>query len=166
MSRWLGSVWVRGAITLAILAWLLRQVDAGAAASAMLRVDPRALLIVACLVLLDRAVMIWRWLLLLRSSGTAIPTGAAARIFLVSSFVGSFLPAGVGGDAARAHRVHVKNLGGLHHHERAQTLTARQNTVAHGVIQTLFGQIGFGEQARDRFVNADHAFFECFLQRL
>lgn len=103
MSRWLASVWVRGAITLAILAWLLRQVDAGAAVGAMLRADPRALLVVALLVLLDRAVMIWRWLLLLRSSGTAIATGTAARIFLVSSFVGSFLPAGVGGDAARAY---------------------------------------------------------------
>jgi glycosyltransferase 2 family protein len=48
-------------------------------------------------------VMIWRWILLLRSSGSPISTGDAAHIFLVSSFVGSFLPAGVGGDAARAY---------------------------------------------------------------
>ena len=47
--------------------------------------------------------MIWRWILLLRSSGSPISAGAAAHIFLVSSFVGSFLPAGVGGDAARAY---------------------------------------------------------------
>ncbi|MDP2390678.1 MAG: lysylphosphatidylglycerol synthase transmembrane domain-containing protein, partial [Acidobacteriota bacterium] len=43
------------------------------------------------------------WWLLLRASGTAISAGDAARLFLVSSFVGSFLPAGVGGDAARAY---------------------------------------------------------------
>ena len=36
--------------------------------------------------------MIWRWILLLRSSGSPITAGAAAHIFLVSSFVGSFLP--------------------------------------------------------------------------
>jgi uncharacterized membrane protein YbhN (UPF0104 family) len=103
MTRWLGSTWVRAGITVVILAYLLQQVDGRAALQAMLRADPRALAVVAALVLLDRVVMIWRWVLLLRSSGTAIPTRTAARIFLISSFVGSFLPAGVGGDAARAY---------------------------------------------------------------
>ena len=74
MTRWLGSTWVRAAITVAILAYLLRQVDGRAALEAMLRADPRALAVVAGLVLLDRVVMIWRWVLLLRSSGTAIAT--------------------------------------------------------------------------------------------
>jgi uncharacterized membrane protein YbhN (UPF0104 family) len=103
MTAWLGSFWVRAGITAVILVVLLRQVDASATLAAMLRVDVAMLAVVAALVLLDRTVMIWRWLLLLRASGTAIATGTAARIFLVSSFVGSFLPAGVGGDAARAY---------------------------------------------------------------
>jgi uncharacterized membrane protein YbhN (UPF0104 family) len=103
MTGWLRSFWVRAGITGLILAYLLRQVDAGAALSAMLRTDPIALAVVALLVLLDRAVIIWRWILLLRASGTPIAGRTAARIFLVSSFVGSFLPAGVGGDAARAY---------------------------------------------------------------
>jgi glycosyltransferase 2 family protein len=47
-------------------------------------------------------VMILRWVLLLRASGNPITTADATRLFLISSFVGSFLPAGVGGDAARA----------------------------------------------------------------
>ena len=47
--------------------------------------------------------MIWRWVLLLRASGVDDRgDDGRASIFLVSSFVGSFLPAGVGGDAARA----------------------------------------------------------------
>jgi len=57
---------------------------------------------VLLLVAIDRAVMILRWVLLLRASGVAVTAGRAASIFLVSSFVGSFLPAGIGGDAARA----------------------------------------------------------------
>ena len=58
---------------------------------------------VLALVAVDRAVMILRWVLLLRASGVADHARrSAASIFLVSSFVGSFLPAGVGGDAARA----------------------------------------------------------------
>ena len=100
---WLRSFWVRAALTVAILIYLLRQVDAGHAMRAILHADPLALALVGLLVLLDRLVMIWRWVLLLRASGTAVDATTAARIFLVSSFVGSFLPAGVGGDAARAY---------------------------------------------------------------
>ena len=47
--------------------------------------------------------MIYRWVLLLRASGVGIPAARAADIFLVSAFVGSFMPAGVGADAARAY---------------------------------------------------------------
>lgn len=104
----LRSWWVRAGITAAILVYLLRQIDAREALAAMVHADPRALLVVALLVLVDRAVMIWRWLLLLRASGTRISTREAAHIFLVSSFVGSFLPAGVGGDAARAYALGQK----------------------------------------------------------
>ena len=40
MTRWLGSFWVRAGLTGLILAYLLRQVDGGAALRAMLQVDP------------------------------------------------------------------------------------------------------------------------------
>ena len=73
-----------------------------AAAAAVLAVHPGYLSAVLVLVAVDRAVMVLRWVLLLRASDVAISTRDAASIFLVSSFVGSFLPAGIGGDAARA----------------------------------------------------------------
>jgi uncharacterized protein (TIRG00374 family) len=47
--------------------------------------------------------MILRWVLLLRASNVDVSTSRAVSIFLTSSFVGSFLPAGVGGDFARAY---------------------------------------------------------------
>ena len=75
----------------------------GASARAIAAIDLRYLALVLGLVAIDRAVMILRWVLLLRASGIAITTRDAARLFLVSSFVGSFLPAGVGADAARAY---------------------------------------------------------------
>jgi glycosyltransferase 2 family protein len=97
------STWLRVLLTAAILGYLATRLDMGEALRALLAVNPWHLLIVAVLVACDRVVMIWRWILLLRSSGSPISAGAAAHIFLVSSFVGSFLPAGVGGDAARAY---------------------------------------------------------------
>ena len=99
----IGSWWVRLAITIAILAYLTSDIDLAAASLAVVRIDPRYLALVLVLVACDRAVMIWRWVLLLRASHVPITTLEAARIFLISSFVGSFLPAGVGGDVARAY---------------------------------------------------------------
>lgn len=93
---------VRLIVTAAILAFLSTRIDMGAAARAVAAVDRGYLLAVLTLVAIDRMVMILRWVLLLRASGVRVGAAHAANIFLVSSFVGSFLPAGVGGDAARA----------------------------------------------------------------
>lgn len=55
------------------------------------------------LVIVDRALNAYRWLVLLRAltPGSRPPLGAVMRIFFVSSFVGNFLPS-VGGDVYRA----------------------------------------------------------------
>ena len=102
LARLAGSWWLRAAITAAILAWMSTRIDMRAAATAIASVSRPHLALVLALVAVDRLVMIWRWVLLLRAADIPIATAAAARLFLTSSFVGSFLPAGVGGDAARA----------------------------------------------------------------
>lgn len=93
---------IRLAITAAILAILATGIDMGESARAIAAIDLRYLALVLGLVAIDRTVMILRWVLLLRAGGIPITPRDAARLFLVSSFVGSFLPAGVGADAARA----------------------------------------------------------------
>lgn len=94
---------VRIAITAAILGYLFTRIDMAAAARAVAAVSLPHLAVVLGLVALDRSVMILRWVLLLRARGISITVPQAARLFLVSSFVGSFLPAGIGADAARAY---------------------------------------------------------------
>lgn len=105
VRSWLGraarSGWVRALVTVGILVYLARQIDMSLAARAILNVSVPHLLIVLVLVAADRLVMILRWSLLLRATNTRISFAETARIFLVSSFVGSFLPAGIGSDAAR-----------------------------------------------------------------
>ncbi len=97
------SVWFRGAISLTILAYLASRIDMCAALAALVQVNLGYLAVVLLLVGLDRAVMIARWLVALRSSGNETPLKSVAWIFLVSSFIGSALPASIGGDAARAY---------------------------------------------------------------
>lgn len=103
---------IRLAITAAILVYLATQIDMAEAARATGAISLPHLLLVLVLVGIDRAVMILRWVLLLRAAGNPIATAAAARLFLVSSFVGSFLPAGVGGDAVRAYGLARENTTG------------------------------------------------------
>jgi uncharacterized membrane protein YbhN (UPF0104 family) len=97
------STLVRGLLTAGILAYLVARIDMSEALGALGRIRLPHLAFVLVLVGLDRLVMISRWVLLLRSSHEDVPFWGAARIFLVSSFVGSFLPAGLGADAARAY---------------------------------------------------------------
>jgi uncharacterized protein (TIRG00374 family) len=103
LTRAAGSSLVRLVVTVAILGYLASKIDMGEAARAVVRVGICHLAVVLVLVALDRSVMILRWVQLLRASGVTIEASRAASIFLISSFVGSFLPAGVGGDAARAY---------------------------------------------------------------
>ena len=90
------STALRLVVTAVILAYLSRRIDMAASARAMAAMSLPHLAVVLALVAVDRALMVLRWVLLLRASGVAVPAPEAARIFLVSSFVGSFLPAGVG----------------------------------------------------------------------
>ena len=68
--------------------------------------------IVLVLLALDRAVMVWRWIILLRATRQTISPGAAVRIHLISSFIGNFLPAGVGADVARVYSVRQQTASG------------------------------------------------------
>jgi uncharacterized protein (TIRG00374 family) len=72
------------------------------------------ILIAMLLVLADRTLMAYRWVALLfaiqpesRRAFTAV-----MRIFFVSTFVGTFLPASVGGDAVRSYQVTKLNIRG------------------------------------------------------
>ena len=110
----LKSLWsvIRVAITVAIFAWVVRRIDGPAAWQALRQFDGSALAAGLLLIAADRQLMMQRWRLLVRPS-TDLPDAELTRIFYVSSFIGSFLPAGVGGDAARAYAVgrHLGNSG-------------------------------------------------------
>jgi uncharacterized protein (TIRG00374 family) len=97
--------WLRAAVAIGLLTWLLwisHPADIWRVASGA---RPAPLLIAIGLTLFDRALMAWRWLLLLRPvPAAARPSlGRVMRIFFVSTFVGTFLPASVGGDLVRAY---------------------------------------------------------------
>ncbi len=101
IAKLTGSFWVRALLTIAVLVLLGSRIDLRQTGAALARLDLRLALVVLALVAADRAVMIWRWIILLRARGTAITASSAASIYLVSSFVGGYTA--LAGDAARAY---------------------------------------------------------------
>jgi len=97
---------LRLAVAVGLTAYIVWKADPQAVLDAARGADPGWIAAAVALVLLDRALMAWRWIDLLAalSPGSRPPFPAVLRIFFVSTFVGSFLPS-VAGDAYRAYRL-------------------------------------------------------------
>jgi hypothetical protein len=87
-----------------LTAYILWTINPGAALDALAAAEWRWVAAAIGLVLIDRALMAYRWLVLLRPIAveTRPPFAVVLRLFFVSTFVGTFLPASIGGDAVRA----------------------------------------------------------------
>jgi uncharacterized membrane protein YbhN (UPF0104 family) len=127
IARLTRSFWVRALATAGVLVWLVTRIDLRETGAALARLDFRLAAVVGLLLAADRGVMIWRWLILLRARGTPISAGEAARIYLVSSFIGA--STALAGDAARAYALSRKAARG-------------SEAVASIGIDRLFGLLG------------------------
>lgn len=112
---------LRLTVAAALVGYLLWRADPDVVWQALVRASWPPLLIAVGLVLVDRAFMAYRWFVLLRSLEVRLkdvrlkpdatgerrqrlpPFRIILRIFFVSSFIGTFLPGSVGGDAVRAY---------------------------------------------------------------
>jgi glycosyltransferase 2 family protein len=94
---------------------------------------PSWLLLACALVLVDRTLMAWRWIALLRPLTVDAPPRLVdvIRVFFVSTFVGTFLPASVGGDAVRAYSL------SRHHVPAAPAVASVVMDRALGVVSIL-----------------------------
>ena len=101
--RVVSSLWFRGILTLALLGYLVSQIDMTEATSSILTIRPRYLILALILVTLDRTLMIGRWVLLVRRADMALSLKSTVWVFLVGTYLGNLLPSGIGGDAARAY---------------------------------------------------------------
>jgi hypothetical protein len=95
---------LRVLVAAALTAYVLWQSEPASVLRAMAQADLWFVLLAVLLVLPDRMLMAWRSvaLLCIVDKRDRPPIGRLLEIFLVSSFLGTFLPASVGGDAVRA----------------------------------------------------------------
>src|SRR5262249_35371625 len=95
----------RAAVAAGLTGYILWRSHPRQVLAAMAGADWRPIAVAVALVLVDRALMAYRWLQLLCIIDPADrpPLVAILRIFFVSTFGGPFLPAGIGADAVRAY---------------------------------------------------------------
>lgn len=95
---------VRPLVAILLTAFVLWRANPAAVLEAAGRADLSWIGIAVLLVVADRALMAYRWLVLLapipRTDRPAL--GAVMRLFFLSTFAGTFLPGSIGGDAVRA----------------------------------------------------------------
>jgi uncharacterized protein (TIRG00374 family) len=103
----------RVVIAVGLTALLLWHSDPRAVWNAARAADWRFIALACALVALDRVLMAYRWWALLAPLESRPPVGTVMRIFFVSTFVGTFLPASVGGDAVRAYGLSKEGVGGV-----------------------------------------------------
>jgi len=109
----------------ALTAAVLWRADLAAVLDAFRGPNPAPLFAAVALVIVDRALMGWRWIALLGAMDAGHRPGLALalRVFFVSTFLGTFLPASIGGDAVRT--VATTRLGVPAAHAAASVLLDR-----------------------------------------
>jgi glycosyltransferase 2 family protein len=94
----------RAIVAIALMWWATRNVAWGEVFQLIASGSWRWFAMCLALVVFDRILMAWRSITLLRAveSTPRVPLTRLIRLFFVSTFVGTFLPGGIGGDAVRA----------------------------------------------------------------
>ena len=117
LAKLIASFWFRAALSLTVLAGLLTRLNVREVACALVSIAPGYFFAAVLVGAAARAVMIGRWIVLLRAIGAPVSGWLTARIFLISSFIGTALPVG-GADLTRAYAL-SRHVGG---HEAAASV--------------------------------------------
>ena len=104
MTRGSLGRWVRVGVALFLTGLLLWRASPSAVLGVLARTDLGWIGAAILLVVVDRTLMAYRWMVLLHPIDAAArpPFTALMRLFFISTFAGTFLPASIGGDLVRA----------------------------------------------------------------
>jgi hypothetical protein len=97
-----GAVAVRLAVSVALVAWLLRRTDFAEVGAAFRAADLRFVAVAVLLVPLGYLTSVCRWRLLLRAQGGDARLSFLLQSLMVGIFFNNLLPSTIGGDAVRA----------------------------------------------------------------
>jgi uncharacterized protein (TIRG00374 family) len=104
---------VRIGVAAGLTVYMLWKSHPGDVLAAAKAADWRPMALAVLLVLVDRALMAYRWVALLCTvdSDRRPPLPSLLRVFFVSTFLGTFLPMSIGSDALRTYGITKLNVG-------------------------------------------------------
>jgi uncharacterized membrane protein YbhN (UPF0104 family) len=102
MSRPTLILLAKAAISAALIGFLLHRVSFAPLVARLERIDPTWLALALAVFVGQLLLTGWRYGLIARAIGAALPTGEAVRLVLIGQFFSQTLPSAVGGDAVRA----------------------------------------------------------------
>jgi uncharacterized protein (TIRG00374 family) len=92
---------LRLAVTLVLLAWVVRQVDLSSTLDLIRHADRRWIAAGALIHVFGFVCTVWRWRIILRAMGAHVAFRQLNRLALIGTFFSMFLPASIGGDIAK-----------------------------------------------------------------
>ncbi len=96
------SFFVRIAVSVGLIAFMLSRLDFENMVRFLRRADLSLVFLTLVTVFVDRSFMVVRWMKLVEALDIEVDRLRVVKIFFLSTFFGSFLPSGVGGEAVRA----------------------------------------------------------------
>ena len=96
------SLVLRLIVSLGLIAFMLSRLDLDNMLRFVRRADPLLVFATLVAVFMDRSLMVVRWMKLVEALDVRVSRRHVVKIFFLSTFFGSFLPSGVGGEAVRA----------------------------------------------------------------
>jgi uncharacterized protein (TIRG00374 family) len=96
------SLFLRVAISIGLVLFMISRLDTANMLRYLRSADLGLVALTLLAVLADRALMAVRWMKLVEALGVHAALSKLFKIFFLSTFFGSFLPSGVGGEAVRA----------------------------------------------------------------
>jgi len=96
------SFFLRIAVSIGLVLFMVSRLDTSNMLRFLRRADLGLVALTLLAVLADRALMAVRWMKLVEALGVHAARSKLFKIFFLSTFFGSFLPSGVGGEAVRA----------------------------------------------------------------
>lgn len=107
--KWIAFA-VKTAVTAGLVWLVLRGVDLGAALERMAGLSAPAAIAAVALLTLHCFVAGWRWRMIMRLFGPALPLRASVRLFFEGYFFNNALPSTIGGDGVRIYRARRMGL--------------------------------------------------------
>lgn len=109
VKKWTGLA-IKAAVTVGLIWLVLRGVDLDSAARRMAGLSPLAALVAVCLLMLHCFLAGWRWRMIMRLFGPALPLRNSIRLFFEGYFFNNALPSTIGGDGIRIYRANRLGL--------------------------------------------------------